>query len=84
MIDVLAAMLIVPTVLFSLLFYQMDHLKAVHAAFYRVIAINQLDNLMAMNRTSLPAYSGHCVPFMRGSVLRNIDSQARRLFKFIL
>jgi len=57
MIDVLTAMTIVASVLFSLLFYQMDHLKAVHAAFYRVIAINQLDNFVSLLNSHHASYA---------------------------
>jgi len=48
MIDVLAAMAIVSSVIFSLLFYQMEQLQVVHSALYRTIAINQIDNLTDM------------------------------------
>ncbi len=46
MIDVIFSAMLISTILFPLLFYQINQLKLVHAVFYQVIAVNQLDNFL--------------------------------------
>lgn len=88
MIDLLTAMLLVSIVLFSLLMYQIDMLKRVHANQYKTLATIQLMNFSELllasdeeKRATLfskwNAYNQHHLPQGEGEWDETIDHQCR-------
>lgn len=89
MIDLLTAMLLVSIVLLSLLIYQIDMLKSVHANQYKTLATIQLMNFSELllasrdekKRAALfsrwNAYNQHHLPQGEGEWDETIDHQCR-------